>query len=52
MKRNWKNFQVKAVVVHSKKENRANMGRPCCGGSCIGGNCKSIPKITNIFKQA
>jgi hypothetical protein len=26
------------------------MGRPCCGGSCIGGNCKAVPKIANIFK--
>ena len=20
------------------------MGRPCCGGSCIGGNCKAVRK--------
>lgn len=50
MKRNWNNFQPKAVIVLSEKQSRVNMGRPCCGGSCIGGNCKAIPKIANIFK--
>lgn len=50
MKRDWSKFQAKAIVASSEKQNRANMGRPCCGGSCIGGNCKAVPKIANIFK--
>jgi hypothetical protein len=50
MKRDWSKFQAKAVVASPEKQNRANMGRPCCGGSCIGGNCKAVPKIANIFK--
>jgi len=50
MKRDWSKFQAKVVVVSSEKQNRTNMGRPCCGGSCIGGNCKAVSKIANIFK--
>lgn len=50
MKRDWGKFQPKAVVILPKKQSGANMGRRCCGGSCIGGNCKTVPKIVNIFK--
>lgn len=49
MKRDWSKFQPKTVVASSKKQSHANMGRPCCGGSCIGGNCKSVPKISDVF---
>ncbi len=50
MKRDWGKFQPKAIIVSSEKQNSANMGRPCCGGSCIGGNCKAVPKIADTFK--
>ncbi len=49
MKRDWSKFQPKAIVASSKKPSYANMGRPCCGGSCIGGNCKAVPKIGGMF---
>jgi len=50
MRRDWSKFQPKAVVASSEKQNHANMGRPCCGGSCIGGNCKAVLKIATAFK--
>lgn len=50
MKRDWSKFQAKAVVASPEKQNCANMKRPYYGGSCIGGNCKAVPKIANTLK--
>lgn len=50
MKRNWSGFDPKVIILFSEKKGGSNMGRPCCGGSCIGGNCKAIPKITSGLK--
>ncbi len=51
MKKDWSKFKPKTIIDLSAKNDHVKMGRPCCGGSCIGGNCKAIPKIANIFKQ-
>jgi len=50
MKRDWNKFQPQVVVASQTNLKSRIMGRACCGGSCIGGNCKAVPKIAEIFK--
>jgi len=44
-------FSPKLVVLQRPTSTVARMGRPCCGGSCIGGNCKSsFAQVQRLFK--
>jgi len=44
-------FLPKLVVLQRPTSTVARMGRPCCGGSCIGGNCKSsFAQVQRLFK--
>ena len=43
---NWADFSPKVAVTPAPKKSEINMGRKCCGGSCIGGNCKATPSPT------
>jgi hypothetical protein len=49
MKRNWSKFSPKVAIIVNKEQDRLNLGRPCCGGSCIGGNCKATKNVSKIF---
>ena len=42
----WETFDPKVLLVQEPIEvGRMNLTGKSCGGSCIGGNCKIVPRI-------
>ena len=49
---NSQNFNPQIIVVKADRKRKMALGRPCCGGSCIGGNCKILPEnVLDVFKK-
>lgn len=44
-----RSFAPKLVLSGNTQNATKNVGRPCCGGSCIGGNCKATPVASSLF---
>lgn len=43
MSKDWEKFNPRVIIMASKGTGKKVLARKCGGGSCIGGNCKSIP---------
>jgi len=44
----WDAFDPKILSTEEEKPASVNLTGRSCGGSCIGGNCKSMPKSVKI----
>lgn len=50
MKRKISIFQPKVIIASKKLNGSKTKSSFGGGGSCIGGNCKAVPKIADIFE--